>query len=156
MGGYDVFMVEKDDEGHWLKPQNLGFPLNSVNDDIFFVLTANGKTGYYSSDKSGGLGGQDIYKINFPALNENLIVKHGKISLKDIPAKAKITLINEDSHLIEGEYFSNGKTGKFIFLIKPATNYKLLIEIENHKPEIIKLSTQDLLLQDEFDFSLSE
>ncbi len=156
MGGFDVFVVEKDDEGNWLRPKNLGYPLNSVNDDIFFVLAADGKTGYYSSDKSGGKGGQDIYKIIFHQTKENLQVKHAIVRLNHRPEKAKITLINENSHLIEGEYFSNPNTGKFIFLIKPGYDYKLIIEYNNRKPDIVKLSQDDLLLQNHFEFNTLE
>ena len=61
----NVFKSELREDGSWSLPQNLGYPINTVNDDVFFVLAADGKTGYYSSSQSGGYGGQDIYKIIF-------------------------------------------------------------------------------------------
>lgn len=65
MGGYDIFYSTKDDDGFWTKPVNLGYPVNTPDDDLFFVLSASGKHGYYSSAKEGGQGTYDIYMITF-------------------------------------------------------------------------------------------
>ncbi len=48
----------------WSKPKNLGYPVNTPDDNIFFMPTGDGKTGYYSLFKDyGGFGKEDIYKI---------------------------------------------------------------------------------------------
>ena len=62
MGGYDVFKTVYEKRA-WTTPENLKYPINTVQDDIFFVLSASGKIGYYSSAREGGFGGEDIYKI---------------------------------------------------------------------------------------------
>jgi outer membrane protein OmpA-like peptidoglycan-associated protein len=64
MGGYDIFKSEFKD-GKWGEPINLGWPINGPDDDVFFVVSANGKHGYYASNKSDGNGEKDIYKITF-------------------------------------------------------------------------------------------
>jgi outer membrane protein OmpA-like peptidoglycan-associated protein len=64
MGGYDIFKsVFKD--GKWGEPENLGWPINGPDDDVFFVISADGKHGYYASNKVDGNGEKDIYKITF-------------------------------------------------------------------------------------------
>ncbi len=63
MGGYDIFETNFED-GFWTKPTNMGRPINSADDDIYFVLTADGKNAYLSSAKPQGMGMQDIYNIN--------------------------------------------------------------------------------------------
>lgn len=63
MGGYDIFETNYED-GLWSKPTNMGRPINSADDDIYFVLTADGKNAYLSSAKPQGMGMQDIYNIN--------------------------------------------------------------------------------------------
>ena len=73
MGGFDIFKTELDENGRFTKPQNLGYPINTTDDDIFFVLAANGKYGYFSSVRPDGFGDQDIYKITFLS-PENLIL----------------------------------------------------------------------------------
>jgi len=65
MGEFDVFVIERDEEGMWSNPQNMGYPINSPNDDIFFKMDENGKQAYYSSVRDNGYGGKDLYKIIF-------------------------------------------------------------------------------------------
>lgn len=62
MGGIDVFKVENVN-GIWQKPENVGYPISTTNDDVYFVVTADNRHAYYSSDKEGGIGEQDIYKL---------------------------------------------------------------------------------------------
>ncbi len=65
MGGYDIFKSVKNDDGTWSEPENLGYPINTPDDDIYFVLSADGKTGYYSSVRKNSKGFSDIYQIKF-------------------------------------------------------------------------------------------
>jgi len=64
IGGYDLFRSDLQPNGLWSKPKNLGYPINTPDDNIFFMPTGDGKSGYYSVFKeSGGFGKEDIYKI---------------------------------------------------------------------------------------------
>jgi len=64
LGGYDLFRSDLQSNGLWSTPENMGYPLNNPDDNIFFMPTGEGKTGYYAvSKESGGLGKEDIYKI---------------------------------------------------------------------------------------------
>ncbi|MET4074581.1 OmpA family protein [Hymenobacter sp. UYCo722] len=64
MGGYDIFKSVLEN-GKWSTPENLGWPINTPDDDVFFVTSASGRHGYYSSERPGGLGAKDIYRITF-------------------------------------------------------------------------------------------
>ena len=66
MGGYDLFKTELQSNNIWSNPKNLGYPLNTPDDNIFFMPSANGKSGYYSIyEEAEGQGNYDIYKITF-------------------------------------------------------------------------------------------
>jgi outer membrane protein OmpA-like peptidoglycan-associated protein len=65
MGGFDIFVTHLEDNGQWSLPMNMGYPINSPDDDLCFVISANGKHGYCSSVRKDGLGGYDIYKTTF-------------------------------------------------------------------------------------------
>jgi tetratricopeptide (TPR) repeat protein len=66
IGGYDLFRSEVQPNGLWSEPENLGYPINTPDDDIFFMPTDGGKAGYYSKFKdTGGFGKEDIYKVTF-------------------------------------------------------------------------------------------
>jgi len=73
MGGYDIFMSEKK-QGVWQEPTNMGYPINTPYDDHFFAATASGKYAYISSNREGGKGGLDIYKVTFWGTPKQLIV----------------------------------------------------------------------------------
>ena len=68
MGGLDIFKSVKKD-GEWSKPQNLGVPINTINDDLHFILMADNKLAYYSSEKGTGIGGRDIYAIDLSKID---------------------------------------------------------------------------------------
>ncbi|MDH5365525.1 MAG: OmpA family protein, partial [Cyclobacteriaceae bacterium] len=64
MGGFDIFRSVYDSaEGVWGAPQNIGYPINTPDDDIYFVSTKDGKRGYYASVREDGMGYNDIYMV---------------------------------------------------------------------------------------------
>ncbi len=66
MGGYDLFKSVKDSSGNWTTPVNMGYPINSPDDELFFYQdNTNPKYAYYTAIRDGGLGGKDIYKVTF-------------------------------------------------------------------------------------------
>ncbi|MTI30938.1 OmpA family protein [Xanthovirga aplysinae] len=79
MGGYDIFRSEYDSTaGEWTEPINLGYPINSPDDDIYFVSTKDGKRGYYSSVREDGMGYTDIYMVTIPQFKSELASKNGE------------------------------------------------------------------------------
>lgn len=74
MGGYDVFSSTKNDDGTWTPPKNLGVPLNTTDDDVFLVLNAKGRIGYYSSIGQDSAQNFDIYRVIFLGPEKPLIL----------------------------------------------------------------------------------
>ncbi len=73
MGGHDIFKSEYDSVAHeWTTPVNLGYPINTPDNDIYFVSTKDGKRGYYASVRSDGMGYTDIYMVTIPDLEDNI------------------------------------------------------------------------------------
>lgn len=60
-GNSDLFITRKTDDGGWTEPENLGYPINTIDDEATISVASDGTTGYYSSDKSDTYGGLDIY-----------------------------------------------------------------------------------------------
>ena len=69
MGGYDIFVCRKFLNGSWSEPVNLGVPVNSEKNEISFVVSADGKKCYVSSDRDDGYGGYDIYVFDYDDIN---------------------------------------------------------------------------------------
>ena len=140
MGDYDVFKTVLNPETNvFASPENLGFPINTVNSDIFFVMNTSGTHGYYSSVKEETLGGSDIYMIDTRFGDNDLKVKHGKVVFGNEISKAKITLIDIESKQISGIYNASSKTGKFILVMNPLKSYKAIIEEEGFQTMILDM-----------------
>lgn len=67
MGSYDIFRAVLDPKNNeWSTPENLGYPINTPDDDIFYMTSSDGKRAYYSSVREDGLGYTDIFLITTP------------------------------------------------------------------------------------------
>jgi hypothetical protein len=64
MGGYDVFYSKKRADGTWGEPVNMGYPINTTDNDLFFQALDNGKIAYYSIYSPRGMGLHDIYRMD--------------------------------------------------------------------------------------------
>ncbi len=65
-GGNDLFYARKGPGGVWSKPMNMGYPINTINDEGTLFIAADGVTAYYASDRSDSKGGHDIYSFELP------------------------------------------------------------------------------------------
>jgi len=74
IGGYDIFVSYLDDLGHWGKPINLGYPINTTYDELFYIPSASGRYAYMSSNRPGGMGGMDIYKVTFKGNDKPMLL----------------------------------------------------------------------------------
>jgi outer membrane protein OmpA-like peptidoglycan-associated protein/Tol biopolymer transport system component len=107
-GGSDIFYSEFKD-GRWNEPKNLGYPINTPDDDRYFVMAADGKTAYYSSFRKEGLGENDIYRITFigpekqPILNtdELLLASASSVSAEKV-IEAKVETRSSKMALLKG------------------------------------------------------
>ncbi|MCG8309204.1 MAG: OmpA family protein [Cytophagales bacterium] len=92
MGGYDIYRTVYDEETEtWSEPINLGYPMNSPDNDIYFVSTRDGKRGYYASAKADGLGFTDIYHIRLADLD----APPKKVEAKKIETEPEKPVIEE-------------------------------------------------------------
>ena len=133
MGGFDIFKTVYG-AGGWSKPENLGYPINSVGDDVFFTLAADGKYGFFSSEKDGGFGKQDLYMVTMPlaAKAPDLVLLKGEVSdeISGKPIEAKIKVTNNITREVVAELKSNSKTGKYMVSLPAGVNYNITIEKE--------------------------
>ncbi len=129
MGGFDIFSSEMQDDGTWSKPENIGYPLNTVDDDVFFVTTADGRRGYFSSDKNGGYGEKDIYFVDFPENmeSEGLAVLKGFIIPppgETLPPSTVLYVTDKSTGEVK-TYKPRQRDGVYVAILPPCKEYNL-------------------------------
>lgn len=132
IGGYDIFSTVLQKDGTWSKATNLGYPINTSDDDKYYVVTADGKNAYYSSAKIGGYGNQDIYKIT-PGLQNYksvLFLCKGVTTYNDKPVQAQLEVRVSDTKATYGKFKSNSKSGKYLTSLPSNNNYDLIFTYE--------------------------
>ncbi|PJA09601.1 MAG: hypothetical protein COX70_01355 [Flavobacteriales bacterium CG_4_10_14_0_2_um_filter_32_8] len=139
IGGLDIFMSKLQDDGSWSKPENLGYPINTIDDDVHFILSLDGKTAYYSAVKGEGLGERDIYKIDlseYPILADgvttNLSILKGVITNGENKVEANIEFKNETG-AIAGKTVSN-ESGNYFITLAGGHTYSITINASGYQP----------------------
>lgn len=128
MGGFDVFSTTQNQQGHWEKPYNMGYPINTVDDDFFYFPNQAGERAYYSSEKAEGNGKTDIYSIRFDDIEAaRVTVFSGYVRLYQSDAIEDILIYATDYFLDDtvGIYTPNPKTGKYVMILPSGRKYKL-------------------------------
>ena len=135
MGGFDIFKSVCEN-GIWSTPENIGYPINTPDDDLFFVLAASGIRGYYASVKDGGFGDLDIYVINF--IDEKPIVYvtilKGTITdaITNQPVEADIEIIDNEKNESVAKFNSNSATGNYLVSLPSGKNYGIAVNASGY------------------------
>lgn len=129
MGSFDIFVSVKLEDNFWAEPTNLGYPINTVGDDIFFVISADYDKGYYSSDKEGGYGKKDIYRVDLEHQSNTVVIMRGHL-LNDAkqPLGGTLTVVDHNKNAVEGVFRSNSLSGKYILVLNAGKSYKIVFE----------------------------
>ncbi|MDR2836157.1 MAG: OmpA family protein [Bacteroidales bacterium] len=137
IGGYDIFF-SKIIDNTFTKPKNIGFPINTENDDIGFVVNTSGSKAYFASNKLKGIGGWDIYSISlFDDIKpEKVVLLKGQISDDEghSISNAKIDVVKVDNQeLTEG--IVNQHSGQYAVAIPQKDNneeYLMVVRKEDY------------------------
>lgn len=143
MGGYDIFFSVNTFEStnSFTKAINIGYPINSIYNDIYFSTTVDTRTGFFTSNRIE-FGKQNSFFITqFPenkatpyVVLKGMLKKQNTDSLIDY---ANITVLDNNTNDIIGYYNVNSNSKKFIIILKPKQSYMILIQADGFKEETI-------------------
>jgi hypothetical protein len=128
IGGFDVFYSFLQEDGTWGEPENLGYPINTTDNDVFFVISADGKRGYFSSVRDEGYGEKDIYIISLP---EPQAVQLALLKGVIIPAEGEklpdnLTVMVTNLGTGESSVFTpRARDGSFVAILPPCYDYEV-------------------------------
>lgn len=129
MGDFDIFFSTLGDDGEWSKPENIGYPLNTTDADVFFYPTAANNRAYYSSRKEGGFGLKDIYVIDMPdsEIGSDLSVLKGYIypaEREKLPENCLVVVTNKNTGEVT-EYSVRQRDGSYVAILPPCVAYEI-------------------------------
>lgn len=136
MGKSDLFMTQLKPDGSWEKPKNLGYPINTTGYDWNMVVSRNGRTAYYSSDKMpDGKGGLDIYTFELPSTLQAQQVSYVRGLVRDgktkQPLQSNVVLTPLDNSPSTISY-TNKTTGTLLVPLKANKRYALTIDKKDY------------------------
>jgi hypothetical protein len=148
MGGYDIFKLEWNESKHtWTNLKNLGYPINTVEDNMNFRISETGRFGYISAIRDEGLGDLDIYRVTFNNVEPQYTILKGRVMTADTSRKLNysdvfITVLNEKTQETVGNYVPNSNTGKYVIIVPPGV-YSVNVEISGFQSYSQKVNIVD-------------
>jgi Tol biopolymer transport system component len=169
MGSYDIFKTVMTDSGKWSKPVNLGYPINTVSTDVSFTISADCKTAYFASNRKGGVGGRDIYKVDlsqYPVLAADsskskptgMSILRGKVTTaKGKPVEEAVVSILDSANTKIASLKTDAE-GIYFITLKANCKYKVKVSSKGYKSSNTPIHlpsspvgtftmTQDVILQ---------
>ncbi len=145
IGGTDIFKTMVD-RGEWAEPQNMGMPINSSVDDMYYVWNENESTGFVVSNRPGGFGLKsetccdDIYEVGKTRLYFGVVgtMKNADSSFKYID-NGLVTLYDNASGEQVKTFYS--KDGNYFFDLEPEKEYKIIARKKDFEDMILSVST---------------
>jgi len=158
MGGYDIFQAQLNIlDSTFTQPINLGYPINTPDDDIYYVLSANGDRGYYASGKQGGYGLKDIYTVypGYVGKKPSVYIVKGKITADLQPVESNISIeITSKNNKKFGEFKSNSLTGNYLISLPAGGIFNLTYKDNKFPYKLLEINTMSLEGYDEKIFDI--
>lgn len=128
MGRGDIFLSTQLENGKWTAPENLGYPVNTHNDEVGLIVNAAGNTAYYASDRNEGRG-MDIYRFELYEKHRPVAVSYLRGRVYDSETcksiSANFELINYKTGELVHQAVSNPADGEFLLPVKTNNDYIL-------------------------------
>lgn len=135
-GNKDIYYSRMDDAGKWQKPINIGYPINSFEDESGLIVSADGNLGLFSSNLSGGFGKQDIYSFGIPAEVKPLKVTYVKGIVRDRDTKktieSNVQVVDLKSNKTVFDDYTDAETGEFLAVMPVGGNYLFNVNAEGY------------------------
>ena len=136
MGGADLFVSRMNRNGVWLKPENIGYPVNTKLDEINLIINAKGNEAFISAERENGYGHTDIYRFELPPQSRPASVSyvHGKVYDKNtqVPLSASFELFDMQSNTTVVSSSSDVVSGEFVMSLPVDKDYALNVSCKGY------------------------
>lgn len=146
MGGLDIFKVEWDPKAReWVGLKNMGYPVNTPEDNMNLRLSTSGKYGYMSAVRPGGYGDHDIYRVDFNEVDPRYTVLLGKmyaVNTSQLKEDVYITVTDQGSGELFGTYLPNSVSGRYVIIVPPG-KYTMEVEADGYNTVVEEVEIFD-------------
>lgn len=136
MGSKDIFVSRADENGQWEKPENMGYPINTFNEETGLIVTPDGTNGLFSANLKGGFGDMDIYQFKIPESKKPRPITYvkGIVTDKETRAflEAKVQVVNLSTKKIEYSDYTSATTGDFLAVMPIGSNYAFNVSADGY------------------------
>ena len=144
MGKFDIFYSKVEADSSWSEPVNMGYPINTPDDDFFFVPTVAENRAYMASSRfEENYGGSDLYMIEYEApIVDKLAVIKGKLDAgREYPWDEVVIYVKEKGkEELVGEYRPNPVSGEYLMILEVDKTYDVTYTGESIQPKDIELA----------------
>jgi len=135
-GHKDIYYSRIDETGKFKKPINMGYPINSFEDENGLIVSADGNFGMFSSNLSDGFGIQDIYRFGIPELAKPLKISYVKGIVKDKDTKktieSNIQVVDLKTNKPVFDDYTDPETGEFLAVMPVGSNYLFNVSADGY------------------------
>lgn len=135
-GNKDIYYSRMDDSGKWQKPINIGYPINSFDDESGLVVSADGNFGLFSSNLKNGFGAQDIYSFGIPEQARPAKVTYVKGIVRDKDTKktieSNVQVIDLKTNKTVFDDYTDPETGEFLAVMPIGSDYLFNVNAEGY------------------------
>ena len=136
MGEKDIFISRMDESGNWGTPENMGYPINTFNEETGLIVSPDGKLGLFSSNLKGGYGDMDIYQFEMPDSKKPLPTTYVKGIVKDKESgkhlEAQVQVVNVLNKQVLYNDYTSGDNGSFLAVMPMNGDYAFNVSADGY------------------------
>lgn len=136
LGNKDIFLSRMGEKDHFTTPENLGYPINTFNEETGLIVTPDGTEGLFSSDLTGGYGEMDIYHFKMPESKKpgQITYVSGTVRNKETGAflNAEVQIVDLKKESVVYTDYTSLQTGAFLAVMPAGSSYAFNVSADGY------------------------
>lgn len=136
MGNKDIFLSRIDSSGHWSNPLNMGYPINSFNEETGLIVSPDGTEAFFSTNLKDGYGDMDIYQFKLPEDKKPMAITYVKGIVRDKETRdfleARVQVVNLNNKKTAYNDYTSKENGDFLAVMPIGADYAFNVSADGY------------------------